>query len=164
MTCHVQWSPAWSDLTEVRCSVWFTALQMSSRHAFQNPWRKGTLPVQNTIVRNWQCQNLLSCIQTSNVTEQRESSFWVGCYRSSSYKEDGFQDSFLFHIAKWVKIPQIFSNFYGTWYAPITLFSPWVILWNAISLLNIAGLFRYFTWPLFNLFYWETKDPRFKLE
>lgn len=114
-----------------------------SRHDFQNPWRKDTLQVQNTIGKNWQCQNLPSCVQPSDVTEQRESSFWVGCCLSSSYKEGSFQESFLLLTAKWVKIPQTFSNFYGTWYAPITPFSPWVILWNAISLLNIVSLFRY---------------------
>lgn len=130
----------WSDA--VRLSVWFTTLQRSSRHGFQNPWRKGTLQVQNTVVKNWQCQNLPSCVQPSDVTEQRESFVGAGCCLSSSYEEGSFQDSFLLLTAKWVKIPQTFSNFYGTWYAPITPFSPWVILWNAMSL-NIVGLFWY---------------------
>lgn len=146
MTCCtvIPWMK-WSD--KVRFSVWFTALQMSPKLAFQNPWREGTLQVQNTIVKNWQCQDLLTCVQTYNITEQRESSFWGGCYLSSSCKTP-----FFFSLHE-LKFPQIFSNFYGPWYAPITPFSPWVILWNAISLLNIVGLFRYCTWPLFNLFY-----------
>lgn len=140
LSCTVIPCMKWSDM--VSFSVWFTTLQRSFRHGFQNPWRKGTLQVQNTVVKNWQCQNLLSCVQPSDVTEQRESSY-LGCCLSRSYEEGSFQNSFLLLTAKWVKIPQTFSDFYGTWYVPITPFSPWVILWNTFSLLNIMGLFRY---------------------
>lgn len=52
----------------------FHYLQISSRHAFQNPWRKGPLQVQNTILMNWSCENLLPWVQPGVVTEQTESS------------------------------------------------------------------------------------------